>query len=343
MKQLSTTWLAAATLPATLLLTSGPAAALQQDPGVRDTSGAALQEALRAHRHPLALEDGELTGPGADLLVREAGEARYTLVGETHGVAEAPELTAALFRALQPHGYRHLAVEIGPVQADRIGEILAGPRPMQAYRRFLRDHWPAVPFYAWESEAELLAAADRVTVVERDSDLAAFLREEFAGEVSSGRLDVVEGDALEVDLDPPRLHLLLLGGEAPHRGRVAHLQRQARQHRLEPGAAREDRRVEPDLDRHRVAAELDRAADGVGGVRDLDGGLPRDPASDRREVGAVEHQRAFDAIRFDSRPAEDIVDGLGVPALIVWGRSDQVLNPAGAQVLAGRMEHAART
>jgi 16S rRNA (adenine1518-N6/adenine1519-N6)-dimethyltransferase len=41
---------------------------------------------------------------------------------------------------------------------------------------------------------------DRVTVIERDPDLAAFLREEFADDVAAGRLAVVEGDALEVDL-----------------------------------------------------------------------------------------------------------------------------------------------
>jgi len=46
----------------------------------------------------------------------------------------------------------------------------------------------------------LLAAGDRVTVVERDRDLAAFLREEFSESVDAGRLDVVEGDALDVDL-----------------------------------------------------------------------------------------------------------------------------------------------
>jgi len=45
----------------------------------------------------------------------------------------------------------------------------------------------------------LLAVADRVTAVERDPDLAAFLREEFADEVAAARLTVVEGDALEVD------------------------------------------------------------------------------------------------------------------------------------------------
>jgi 16S rRNA (adenine1518-N6/adenine1519-N6)-dimethyltransferase len=44
----------------------------------------------------------------------------------------------------------------------------------------------------------LLAVADRVTVVERDAALAAFLREEFAPEIDDGRLTVIEGDALDV-------------------------------------------------------------------------------------------------------------------------------------------------
>ncbi len=46
----------------------------------------------------------------------------------------------------------------------------------------------------------VLAAGERVTAVERDPDLAAFLREEFAAEIDAGRLSVVEGDALDVDL-----------------------------------------------------------------------------------------------------------------------------------------------
>ncbi|APW98095.1 16S rRNA (adenine(1518)-N(6)/adenine(1519)-N(6))-dimethyltransferase [Halobiforma lacisalsi AJ5] len=46
----------------------------------------------------------------------------------------------------------------------------------------------------------LLDLGDEVTVVERDPDLAAFLREEFADAIDNGRLTVIEGDALEVDL-----------------------------------------------------------------------------------------------------------------------------------------------
>lgn len=46
----------------------------------------------------------------------------------------------------------------------------------------------------------LLAVADHVTVVERDPPLAAHLREEFADAIDAGRLTVVEGDALTVEL-----------------------------------------------------------------------------------------------------------------------------------------------
>lgn len=46
----------------------------------------------------------------------------------------------------------------------------------------------------------LLAVADRVTAVERDPDLAAFLRKEFADAIAANRLSVIDGDALDVDL-----------------------------------------------------------------------------------------------------------------------------------------------
>jgi len=48
--------------------------------------------------------------------------------------------------------------------------------------------------------ARLLEVAGHVTAVERDAELAAFLREEFAEEIAAGDLTVIEGDALEVDL-----------------------------------------------------------------------------------------------------------------------------------------------
>lgn len=46
----------------------------------------------------------------------------------------------------------------------------------------------------------LLAVADHVTVIERDPTFAAHLREEFAAASEAGRLTVIEGDALDVEL-----------------------------------------------------------------------------------------------------------------------------------------------
>lgn len=60
----------------------------------------------------------------------------------------------------------------------------------------------------------------------------------------------------------------------------------------------------------------------------------------RSAAHAVMHQRAFDAIRFDSAPLEELTSGMTTPALVVWGRSDQVLNPAGAAVLERVMQSA---
>lgn len=139
---------------------AGPAALAAQEGGGAGTGKEdALLEALEAHRHPVALEEGRLTGPGGELLLRNASDARYLLVGETHGVAEAPAVMSALFRQLQPAGYRHLAVEIGPIQAEKLNEVFSGPRPMEAHRDFLAAHWPGVPFYGWREEARLLADA----------------------------------------------------------------------------------------------------------------------------------------------------------------------------------------
>ncbi|MDH5019869.1 16S ribosomal RNA methyltransferase A [Halobacterium rubrum] len=66
--------------------------------------------------------------------------------------------------------------------------------------RFDRSHVLEVGAGTGALTDRLLDVADRVTAVERDEDYAAFLREEFADEIAAGDLDVVQGDALDVDL-----------------------------------------------------------------------------------------------------------------------------------------------
>jgi len=67
-------------------------------------------------------------------------------------------------------------------------------------REFDRSHVLEIGAGPGALTDRLLAVADRVTVIERDPRLAAFLREEFAAECDAGDLVVLEGDALDVEL-----------------------------------------------------------------------------------------------------------------------------------------------
>jgi len=51
-------------------------------------------------------------------------------------------------------------------------------------------------------------------------------------------------------------------------------------------------------------------------------------------------EKVFDDLRFHSDSLETIADGLQVPALIVWGRSDRVLDPSGGPLLLKLMPNA---
>src|ERR1700674_3352959 len=73
-----------------------------------------LLEALRRNRLPLTMGDGP-AGRGWDWLVQEARDARFTLVGEEHGVAETARFSAALFSALRGSGYGRMAIELSPI------------------------------------------------------------------------------------------------------------------------------------------------------------------------------------------------------------------------------------
>jgi hypothetical protein len=77
---------------------------------------ARLLSALRRNRLPLTLGETP-AGAGWDWLVREATSARFTLIGEEHGVAETAKFSASLFEALRRSGYSRMAVELSPAIA----------------------------------------------------------------------------------------------------------------------------------------------------------------------------------------------------------------------------------
>jgi hypothetical protein len=132
-----------------LLATSVVSAQTPQAPQAR------LLEALQTNRLALTMSDGRPAGPGWDWLVREARNARFTLIGEEHGVAETAQLTAALFTALRGSGYSRFAVELSPIIAQDV-EAAGRRNGVQGIEDFLTGS-VTFTFYNLHEETRLLA------------------------------------------------------------------------------------------------------------------------------------------------------------------------------------------
>src|SRR5689334_4814257 len=122
---------------------------------------ARLLESLQKNRIPLTISNAQPSGRGWDWLVEKAQDARFTLIGEEHGVAETAQLSAALFNALRGSGYSRLAMELSPIMAQDI-EAAARRNGLQGILDFFAkpDTWS--PLYLRE-EAQLVATAVSAT------------------------------------------------------------------------------------------------------------------------------------------------------------------------------------
>ena len=130
--------------------TASPGAQQQTSPQTR------LLEALQKNRLPLTMSDGRPSGRGWDWLVQQARDARFTLIGEEHGVAETAQLTAALFNAVRGSGYTRMAVELSPIIAQDI-EAAARRKGLQGLLDFYSQPSTWSPMYLRE-EAQLIVS-----------------------------------------------------------------------------------------------------------------------------------------------------------------------------------------
>jgi hypothetical protein len=118
---------------------------------------ARLLDALQRNRLPLTMGGGP-AGPGWDWLLQEARAARFTLIGEEHGVVETTELSTALFHALRESGYRHIAIELSPIIAQDT-EAAARRNGVQGIAKFFSLPGVAGAVYEMREEAQFLATA----------------------------------------------------------------------------------------------------------------------------------------------------------------------------------------
>lgn len=119
------------------------------------TPQARLLEALQRNRLALTMTDSP-GGPGWDWLVEKSRDARFTLIGEEHGVAETAQLSAALFKALRGSGYTRMAIELSPIIAQDI-ETAARRNGVQGILDFYGAPSTWSPMYL-RQEAEFIAS-----------------------------------------------------------------------------------------------------------------------------------------------------------------------------------------
>ena len=117
-----------------------------------------IAAAAREHRHRIDFRGGRFSGPGWDQLVARGRESHFFLLGEQHGISENARLAGALFAALAPAGYAHVAVEISPPMASEMDRVLR-EGGLDALRGLFDDPGSKVAFFGMREEAEWLAAA----------------------------------------------------------------------------------------------------------------------------------------------------------------------------------------
>jgi len=87
-----------------------------------------LEEALVQARISLVLQDGKLSGPGADILNAAVQQSRFVMLGESHMTREIPRFTAAFCDMMHPDAY---AVEAGPSAAHFVNGLLNKPNRLE--------------------------------------------------------------------------------------------------------------------------------------------------------------------------------------------------------------------
>jgi len=117
-----------------------------------------LRQALQNHQFEFQLNEGVLTGNGAEWLSETAAASQFMLIGEDHGIAELPQFTAALYQRIQPAGYRYFATETGPFSAAFLQKIGQRESFIRDYRDTLAKYPWAIPFYTMQEEVNMLRA-----------------------------------------------------------------------------------------------------------------------------------------------------------------------------------------
>ncbi len=152
---------------AIVFLSAASAQAHPIDPPITPPPGVQLAQGVSAttllpglvehSRHLATLQNGQLSGEGADFLRALGRNSHFVMLGEDHGNSGIAQFAEAYWRDLNALGYNYAAVEVDPYVAEAgIREMRAGG--VEAWDRFLQTHGGTfgAAFWSWGPEADYI-------------------------------------------------------------------------------------------------------------------------------------------------------------------------------------------
>jgi hypothetical protein len=103
---------------------------------------------------PIQIENGKLTGAGAEVIRHELTNAQFILWGEDHGFADSAIVLRAIAREARPLGFRYHVVEVGPLSTKMIGETLT-KEGLSGLQKMVREVPMGIPFLSLKDDADL--------------------------------------------------------------------------------------------------------------------------------------------------------------------------------------------
>ena len=121
-----------------------------------------FHEMLEMHRYAVALDDGKLVGPGAELIMRDAESTQFVALGEEHYSYIIPAITTAIFTGLQnQYDYHYFMTEQDPVMMEMMSQ--SPPRGDLELINTLAQTYPMGVTFNSDEELKMLADIGRIS------------------------------------------------------------------------------------------------------------------------------------------------------------------------------------
>jgi hypothetical protein len=111
---------------------------------------------IAAATYHFKMENGALTGAGADSLKTNIAQSQFFLIGEEHDMVQLQQLTAAIMPFLKENDYRHFAVEIGPASASKLTSIYKKKESLSVFNNRYAKYLGRGPFGFFDGQDEEL-------------------------------------------------------------------------------------------------------------------------------------------------------------------------------------------